>query len=112
MNLPGHIPLVVATRNHHVERIHWGSVAVTDPQGALVSQVGDADAYVFSRPTLKPFQALPWARDGGPGHLGTTPSELALCCGSHSGEARHIEAAGEYRQRPTLGRHRRLQRGR
>lgn len=91
MNLPGHIPLIVAKRNQHVERIHWGSVVVTDQQGVLVSQLGDANAYVFSRSTLKPFQALPWARDGGPGHFGLTAAELALCCGSHSGEAQHIE---------------------
>lgn len=91
MQLPKHIPLVVATRNSQVERIHWGSIVVTDPQGALVSQVGEADAYVFSRSTLKPFQALPWARDGGPGHFGLTAAELALCCGSHSGESQHVE---------------------
>ena len=30
MTLPSHVPLVVTTRHGHVERIHWGSVAVVD----------------------------------------------------------------------------------
>src|ERR1700761_7421011 len=92
MTLPAHVPLVVATRNAHVERIHWGSVAVVDAGGALLAHAGDPNAWVFSRSTLKPFQALPFVRDGGPDHFGFTDSELALTCASHGGEAIHVDA--------------------
>ncbi|RZF25472.1 asparaginase [Paraburkholderia sp. UYCP14C] len=92
MTLPSHVPLVVATRNAHVERIHWGSVAVVDASGALLAHAGDPHAWVFSRSTLKPFQALPFVRDGGPEHFGFTDAELALTCASHGGEDIHVDA--------------------
>ncbi|MCC8396862.1 asparaginase [Paraburkholderia sp. MMS20-SJTR3] len=91
MTLPSHVPLVVATRNTHVERVHWGSVAVVDAAGALLAHAGDPHAWVFSRSTLKPFQALPFVRDGGPDHFGFTDKELALCCASHGGEDVHVD---------------------
>ncbi|WP_233835518.1 asparaginase [Paraburkholderia sp. ZP32-5] len=92
MTFPSHVPLVVATRNAHVERIHWGSVAVVDASGTLLAHAGDPHAWVFSRSTLKPFQALPFVRDGGPNHFGFTAAELALSCASHGGEDIHVDA--------------------
>jgi L-asparaginase II len=92
MTLPSHVPLVVTTRHGHVERIHWGSVAVVDADGALLAHAGDPNAWMFSRSTLKPFQALPFVRDGGPDHFGFTDAELALTCASHGGEDMHVDA--------------------
>lgn len=92
MTLPSHVPLAIASRNSHVERIHWGSVAVVDTDGALLAYAGDPHASVFSRSTLKPFQALPFVRDGGPGHFRFTDAELALACASHGGEPFHFDA--------------------
>ncbi|MFL9920459.1 asparaginase [Paraburkholderia fungorum] len=92
MTLPSHVPLVVTTRHDHVERIHWGSVAVVDADGALLAHAGDPNAWMFSRSTLKPFQALPFVRDGGPDHFGFTDAELALTCASHGGEDMHVDA--------------------
>lgn len=45
MQSPAHAPIVVATRNTYVERIHWGSLAAVDATGALVAHVGDPDTY-------------------------------------------------------------------
>ncbi|BAO94136.1 asparaginase [Caballeronia insecticola] len=92
MTLPAHVPLAVASRNKHVERVHWGSVAVVDAAGSLLAHAGDPYASVFSRSTLKPFQALAFVRDGGPDHFGFTAAELALTCASHGGEAVHVDA--------------------
>lgn len=92
MTFPAHVPLVVATRNQHVERIHWGSVAVVDNQGALLAYAGDPAAMSFSRSTLKPFQAVPFVRDGGVEHFGFSDDQLALMCASHSGETSHVNA--------------------
>lgn len=91
MLTPAHIPLAVATRNHHIERIHHGSLVITDTAGAIVTQLGDPGAYVFSRSTLKPFQALALLRDGGQQHFGLIPAEIAITCASHSGEGFHID---------------------
>uniref|UniRef100_E1T9L4 L-asparaginase II n=1 Tax=Burkholderia sp. (strain CCGE1003) TaxID=640512 RepID=E1T9L4_BURSG len=89
-----HTLLVAATRNGHVERSHWGSVAIADAQGTLLAWSGDPDVYAFSRSTTKPFQAIPFVRDHGPSHFGFSPSEVALLCGSHSGEDSHVEPVG------------------
>ncbi|MBB3262361.1 MULTISPECIES: asparaginase [Paraburkholderia] len=87
-----HILLATATRNGHVERSHWGSVAITDAQGSLLAWAGDPDVYAFSRSTIKPFQAIPFVRDRGPSNFGFSTSEVALLCGSHSGEDTHVAA--------------------
>ncbi len=90
MNLPAHVPLAIATRNEHVERVHWGSVAVVDNQGAMLAYAGDPGSMVYSRSTLKPFQAVPFVRDGGVERFNLSPEQLALMCASHSGETVHI----------------------
>lgn len=90
MTPPSYVPLVVTTRNNHVERVHWGAVAVVDTRGALLASAGDPQTCVFSRSTLKPFQVLPFVRDGGPARFDFTQAELALACGSHSGEDAHV----------------------
>ncbi|KEZ02185.1 asparagine amidohydrolase [Burkholderia sp. MSh2] len=90
--MSNHILLATAMRNGHVERSHWGSVAVTDAQGALLAWCGDPHAYAFSRSTIKPFQAIPFVRDQGPAHFGFSDPEVALLCGSHSGEDFHVAA--------------------
>ncbi|PLZ01229.1 asparagine amidohydrolase [Burkholderia sp. WAC0059] len=92
MTTLSHVPIAVATRNGHVERTHWGSVAVVDTAGALVASMGDPEAYVFSRSTLKPFQAVPFVRDGGASRFGFSQRQVALLCSSHSGEDFHVDA--------------------
>ena len=88
----GHVPLVVTTRGDAVENVHYGSVAVVDRGGRLLHAAGDPHASVFTRSTLKAFQALPFVLDGGPRALGLSARELALTTASHSGEAFHVDA--------------------
>ena len=92
MPVPAHVPLVVSTRGDAVENVHHGSVAVVDRDGRLLHSAGDPQALVFTRSTLKPFQALPFVRDGGPTAFGLGERELATLCASHSGEPFHVEA--------------------
>lgn len=93
--LPGHVPLVVATRGDAVESVYYGSIAVVDVAGKAVAGVGDRDFPMFARSTLKPFQALPFVIDGGPAHFGFAAEETALLCSSHSGEPRHVSAVAD-----------------
>jgi L-asparaginase II len=88
-------PLAATTRGYPgtgyaVENIHYGSVAVVDAAGRLLYASGDPDFMTFTRSALKPFQALPFVLDDGPGHFGLDRGELALLCASHSGEEKHV----------------------
>jgi len=87
-----HVPLVEVTRGDDIECIHAGSVAVVDTRGDLLYQAGDPDFLTFARSTIKPFQAMPFLRAGGPAKFGFTAREVALLCASHSGEPMHIDA--------------------
>ncbi|NEX59596.1 asparaginase [Noviherbaspirillum galbum] len=98
------IPLVHTTRGYlsngavgsadegavHVENVHLGSAVVVDIRGNILWQAGDPHYPVFTRSTLKPFQALPFMLDDGPARLGLDPAELALMCASHNAEDKHI----------------------
>jgi len=88
--IPRHVPLVETTRGGTTECVHYGSIAVVDTQGRLVSSLGDPDALNFTRSALKPLQALPFVEDGGLERYKFSSHELALMCASHSGEAVHI----------------------
>lgn len=81
--------LAEVTRGNEIESIHFGAVAVVNARGELLYQAGDPHFLTFTRSTIKPFQALPFLRAGGPAHFGFGSRELALLCASHSGEAVH-----------------------
>lgn len=70
-------------------RIH---AAVVDAEGQVRAWVGDPDLATYFRSAAKPFQALPVVDDGALDRFGITLEELAICCGSHSGEPRHVAA--------------------
>ena len=85
------VPLVEVTRGECVESIHFGAVAVVNTMGRVLYSAGDPDFLTFTRSTIKPFQALPFLRDGGPDRFGYGSREIALLCASHSGEAMHTD---------------------
>ena len=87
-----HVPLVEIIRGNDIESIHFGSVAVVNTRGDLLYQAGNPDFLTFTRSTIKPFQAEPFLRAGGPARFGFTTREVALLCASHSGEPMHTEA--------------------
>ncbi len=84
--------VVEVTRGPLVESRHEVSVAVVDADGRLRARAGDPGLVVYARSAVKPLQALPLVEDGGVDALGVTPAELAVCCGSHNAEERHLEA--------------------
>lgn len=85
-------PLVVVTRGQITESVHYGAVAVVDLQGRSVAHTGNPQVTVFTRSSLKPFQAMPFVAQGGPDRMGFSQSELAVLCASHNGEDIHVEA--------------------
>lgn len=95
IKLPQHVPLVIATRGDAVESVYYGSFAVADAGGGLLARAGDGDFPMFTRSTLKPFQALPFVADGGPAHFGFSSAQVALMCASHSGEPRQLAGVAD-----------------
>lgn len=83
-------PLIELTRGDTVECMHLGAVAVCNAQGRLLAHAGDAALTVFTRSTLKPFQALPLVEGGGIAHFGLLPQQVALLCASHNGDNEHV----------------------
>lgn len=86
----GCVELIRHTRGPLVEVVHHGMVAVAGLGGQLLAAAGDAQAPVFTRSTLKPFQALPFILADGPQRAGFTAPQIALLCASHSGEDMHV----------------------
>jgi L-asparaginase II len=90
--LPRHVPITVAYRGGHPENIHHGSLAVVNVRGELLASVGDVDSPMFTRSSLKPFQAMPLIAQAAD-RYGLTDADVALLCASHNGEPMHVERA-------------------
>jgi L-asparaginase II len=90
--LPLHVPITVAYRGGHPENIHHGSLAVVNAQGQLLASVGDVDSPLFTRSSLKPFQAMPLIAQAGDRYA-LSDADVALLCASHNGEPMHVERA-------------------
>jgi L-asparaginase II len=91
---PPHVPLAAATRGAMIDAVHHGSVAVCDRDGRILHSAGNPRFLAPTRSALKPFQAIPLVAAGGVERFGFTRPEVALMCASHSGETRHVDAAG------------------
>lgn len=85
--------LIEVVRGGIVESRHLVHVAVCDAAGRLAASCGAPEMEVFYRSAAKPFQALPLVEEGLVERLRLSRSELAVCCASHEGEPRHLEAA-------------------
>ena len=88
-----YLPILSLTRGETVESIHYGAIAVVNPQNELVASYGDPEVVTFLRSSAKPFQAMPFVGHGGVEHYRLTQEELALICASHSGTDEHVAVA-------------------
>jgi L-asparaginase II len=75
-----------------VESRHRIHAAIVDAEGRIRASAGDPGLVSFIRSAAKPFQAMPLVADGALDRFGITLEELAVACGSHSGEPRHVAA--------------------
>ncbi len=82
-------------RGRSVESEHLGAAAIVDADGKLIAAVGNPQTITYSRSSLKPFQALPTITRGAVEKFGLAPRHVAIMCGSHNGEDRHVQAATE-----------------
>jgi L-asparaginase II len=85
--------LVNVYRGNELESFHSGSIAVVDSTGRILAYSGDPTLSTYLRSAAKPFQAVPLLQSGGRAQFDLTDQELALICGSHGGEAKHVSTA-------------------
>jgi len=80
------VELAVVERSGFVESRHAGAAIVLDPDGVPALTLGDVEALILPRSSLKPLQALGSITAGA-----TLDGErLALATASHSGTDRHV----------------------
>ena len=89
--MPRPAPLVEVRRGTIVESRHRGHVAAVDGVGRLVARLGEPETVTYLRSSAKPFQAVPLLTSGAADRFGLNERELAVACGSHSGEDLHAE---------------------
>ncbi len=81
------VELAVVERNGFIESRHAGSAVVLNSDGTILRSIGNPEAPVFPRSTLKPFQAIAAMTSG----VTLRGEDAAIATASHSGTARHIE---------------------
>ena len=83
--------LVEVWRGLIVESRHRGHIAAVTGAGKTVAAIGAPEIVTYVRSSGKPFQALPLIVSGAADRYGFTVQEIAIACGSHSGEQIHVE---------------------
>ena len=87
--------LAKAIRGETVESVHRGHLIVVSGAGETLFSLGDPETVTFWRSSAKSFQAIPFLTSGAAEAFGFTEKEIALACGSHSGERVHVETAAK-----------------
>ena len=83
--------LAKVIRGETVESIHHGHLIVVDGDGQTIFSLGNPETVTFFRSSAKPFQTMPFLTSGAASAFGFSEKEIALACGSHSGEKMHVE---------------------
>ena len=87
--------LAEVVRGETVESIHRGHLVILNGEGEIIAQIGDSEIVTFIRSSGKPFQVFPVLTSGAADRFGFSEAEIALACGSHSGERMHVQIAAE-----------------
>jgi L-asparaginase II len=83
--------LVEVRRGAIVESRHRGAIVVADPEGRVITHLGNDALVTSTRSTIKPIQAIPLITSGAADHFSVDERELAVVCASHEGESIHTE---------------------
>ena len=83
----GVVELAILSRSGLDESRHLGAAVVVSPDGTVARSLGDADALVYGRSSLKFFQAIAGLRSG----VSLAGAQLVLATASHSGTAAHVQ---------------------
>ncbi len=95
--------LAEVIRGETVESVHRGHLIILDGSGETIANIGNPEIVTFIRSSAKPFQVLPFLSSGGAERFGFSENEIALACGSHSGEPMHTELAAKMLEKAGFG---------
>jgi len=84
--------LVEVWRGPIVESRHRGHLTAVNGKGETIAALGRPETVTYVRSSGKPFQAIPVIVSGAADRFGFTEQEIAIACGSHSGEPIHVNA--------------------
>ena len=96
---PQPAPLVEVRRGAVVESRHRGHVAAVDGDGRLVASLGEPETVTFMRSSAKLHQVIPLITSGAAERFEFTDREIAIACGSHSGQDVHAETVARVLQK-------------
>lgn len=95
-NKPNMIPcnpiLIHRTRGETIESFHRGVICMVNKEGKIIYSAGNILQICYPRSALKFFQQIPLIETGCAQKLKLTDAEIAVACGSHSGEKMHLQA--------------------
>ena len=94
--------LVEVLRGSIVESQHRGHLSVINSKGERIAEIGSPQTVTFLRSSGKPFQAIPLVASGAADRFGFSEKEIALACGSHSGEPLHVATVESMLQKTGL----------
>ena len=83
--------LIEVWRGPLVESRHRGHLSAVAGGGNTIASLGSPETVTYLRSSGKPFQALPVIVSGAADRFGFTEQEIAIACGSHSGEPIHVD---------------------
>jgi L-asparaginase II len=83
--------LVEVYRGEVLESFHRGVICMVNQNDEVIYSLGDIEQLCFPRSAMKFFQQIPLLTSGAVEHFGFTQKEIAIFCGSHNGEAIHVE---------------------
>lgn len=86
LDADGCVELAIVERSGFIESRHLGAAVVAAPDGSVIEALGDVEALVFPRSSLKPFQATAVLRAG----VELDEEQTVLAAASHSGAAEHV----------------------
>jgi L-asparaginase II len=90
-HVPRVVPLAEVVRSGFVESVHLGALVGLNAAGEIALSIGDTDAVILPRSSLKPLQSLACHTAG----AGLTGPHLAIAAGSHTGQDFHVAAVTE-----------------
>src|SRR5215207_3075854 len=101
--VPEAAPLVEVRRGAITESRHRGHVVAVDGEGAVVARLGTPQTVTFLRSSAKQHQAIPLLVSGAARRFEFTDREIAVACGSHSGQPVHVETVAAMLRKIGLG---------
>lgn len=78
-------------RGSITESLHRGHLIAVNGEGETIAELGAPEVVTYIRSSGKPFQTIPLITSGSADRFGFTDAEIAIACGSHSGESIHVE---------------------